>query len=65
LLAAGDWLSAIQNRLSWPGMIKKVFMRAKFDCTGEMGAGQFSIFGAVEEKSWQGFSRTGGDGADA
>jgi hypothetical protein len=27
------------------------------DSTSEMGAGQFSIFGAIEEKSGQGFLR--------
>ena len=30
-------------------MIKEVY-KSEADCTGEMGAGQFSIFGAVEDK---------------
>src|ERR1700686_1951001 len=31
------------------------------DCTGERVAGQFSIFGAIEEKSGHGFSRINTD----
>jgi hypothetical protein len=29
------------------------------DCTSEMGVGQFSIFGAIEEKSGGDFPRSG------
>jgi hypothetical protein len=31
------------------------------DCTSETGAGQFSIFGAIEEKNCRGFSRMNTD----
>jgi len=31
------------------------------DCTGERVAGQFSIFGAIEEKSADGFLRSDAD----
>jgi hypothetical protein len=43
------------KRLEWIRM----FCESESDCTSEMGAGQFSIFGAVEEKSRSGFSRSG------
>jgi len=29
-----------------------VFVKSEGDCTFEMAAGQFSIFGAIEEKGW-------------
>jgi hypothetical protein len=32
-----------------------VFCKSEGDCTSEMGAGQFSIFGAYEEKSGHGW----------
>jgi len=31
-----------------------VFVKSEGDFTSEMGAGQFSIFGAIEEKQWTG-----------
>jgi hypothetical protein len=34
------------------------FYEGESDCTSETGAGQFSIFGAVEEKDGHGFSRS-------
>jgi hypothetical protein len=34
------------------------FCASESDCTSETGAGQFSIFGAVEEKSSGGFLRS-------
>jgi hypothetical protein len=37
------------------------FHESEGDCTGERVAGQFSIFGAIEEKSCHGFSRIGTD----
>jgi hypothetical protein len=36
-----------------------MFCESEGDCTRETGAGQFSIFGAVEEKGGGGFSRGG------
>src|SRR5580658_11173662 len=43
----------LTKRLEWIRM----FCKSEGDCTSETGAGQFSIFGAVEEKSVGGFSR--------
>src|SRR5713101_3724078 len=40
-----------------------IFCESESDCTSEMGAGQFSIFGAVEEKRRSRFSRIGTDEA--
>jgi hypothetical protein len=44
-----------------PGLRDLNFYEGEGDCTSEMGAGQFSIFGAIEEKDGRGFSRIGTD----
>ena len=49
---------------SWPERVLK-FYESEGDCTGEMDAGQFSIFGAVEEKDGHGFSPIDTDKAAA
>jgi len=41
------------------------FYEGEGDCTSETGAGQFSIFGAIEEKSGHGFWRMDTDEATA
>jgi hypothetical protein len=52
------FLNAVDSR--WPsGLRDLIFYEGESDCTSETGAGQFSIFGAVEEKSGDGFSRVG------
>jgi hypothetical protein len=43
------------------GWTTQIFYEGEADCTSETGAGQFSIFGAVEEKDGRGFSRIGTD----
>jgi len=43
-----------------PGLDDLNFYEGEGDCTSETGAGQFSIFGAVEEKDGRGFWRRGG-----
>jgi len=54
-------IPAVSNGQDWIAF----FLEGEGDCTSEKGAGQFSIFGAVEEKgggeSWGEF----GDGARA
>ena len=56
---SGDFLSAIASRLSsWNDLD---FYEGEGDCTSETGAGQFSIFGAIEEKTCHGFSRIATD----
>jgi hypothetical protein len=35
-----------------PGWNDWDFYEGEGDCTSETGAGQFSIFGAIEEKEW-------------
>jgi hypothetical protein len=47
-------LNAIQNRRRGREWVLK-FCESEGDFTGEMGAGQFSIFGAIEEKDGHGF----------
>jgi len=42
----------------WPGLDDFNFYEGESDCTSETGAGQFSIFGAVEEKDGRRFSRS-------
>jgi hypothetical protein len=60
---SGDFLSAIASRLSsWNDLD---FYEGEGDCTSETGAGQFSIFGAIEEKSGHGFLRIYRDEARA
>jgi hypothetical protein len=44
-----------------PGRRDLNFYEGEGDCTSETGAGQFSIFGAVEEKDGRGLSRIGTD----
>ena len=39
-----NWLAG-QNKVDF-------FVKSEGDCTFEMAAGQFSIFGAIEEKEW-------------
>jgi hypothetical protein len=54
------FLNAVDSR--WPsGLRDLIFYEGEGDCTSEMGAGQFSIFGAVEEKGGRKFSRNGTD----
>jgi hypothetical protein len=53
-------LNAIASRFS-PGLDDSDFYEGEGDCTSETGAGQFSIFGAIEEKDGRGFPRIGSD----
>jgi hypothetical protein len=48
------WI-AVANRFCPAGTSEKVY-EGEGDCTSETGAGQFSIFGAIEEKSRKVFS---------
>jgi hypothetical protein len=61
---SGDFLSCDcqLDLASWNDLD---FYEGEGDCTSETGAGQFSIFGAIEEKSGYRFSRIGGDEARA
>jgi len=52
-----NWLAG-QNKVDF-------FVKSEGDCTFEMAAGQFSIFGAIEEKEWARISRINTDEAMA
>ena len=43
------------NRLAGQDKVDLLLTENEGDCTSEMGRGQFSIFGACEEKSGHGF----------
>jgi hypothetical protein len=54
----------IANRFC-PAGTTEIFYEGEGDCTSETRAGQFSIFGALEEKIGHGFSRIIADQATA
>jgi len=56
--------NAIPSRLFRPERCS-IFCESESDCTSETRAGQFSIFGAVEEKDCGDFSGTFTDEATA
>ena len=49
-------LAAQDCGMRWPASLRSwndgFFCASEGDCTSEKGAGQFSIFGAIEEKEW-------------
>jgi len=53
------------NRLAGQDKVDIFLTENEGDCTGEMGPGQFSIFGAIEEKTGHRFSRIITDQATA